>query len=403
MNPSNGKGLLDGLLVIEFGHVMAGPICGRMLADMGADVIKVEHIDGGDATRQFIPPDLDGESAAFLMLNRNKRGISLDLKSVEGLAIAQKLLKSADVLIENHRTGTMERLGLGYEILSEQNPGLIYCEISGFGRTGPMANLGGFDLITQGYSGLMSVTGEGDGRPPVKCGPPLTDITAGILGAMGVLGAYIEKLKTGEGQRVDTSLFEAGVTQSYWQAAMAMATGESPLPLGSAHPMSAPYQAFATLDGWITVGGSNQTNWIRLINALGASELSEDPRFLENSDRIKNVQELDAILSESFKEHTTEDWLTILEDAGVPAGPVASMTEMLDLPQTLAREMVVEVEHSRLGSVKTLGFPVKFSKNPAVISRGAPVLGEHTREILDELGYSEEEILELQGKGIIRT
>ena len=403
MNPSNGKGLLDGLLVIEFGHVMAGPICGRMLADMGADVIKVEHIDGGDATRQFIPPDLDGESAAFLMLNRNKRGISLDLKSVEGLAIAQKLLKSADVLIENHRTGTMERLGLGYEILSEQNPGLIYCEISGFGRTGPMANLGGFDLITQGYSGLMSVTGEGDGRPPVKCGPPLTDITAGILGAMGVLGAYIERLKTGEGQRVDTSLFEAGVTQSYWQAAMAMATGESPLPLGSAHPMSAPYQAFATLDGWITVGGSNQTNWIRLINALGASELSEDPRFLENSDRIKNVQELDAILSESFKEHTTEDWLAILEDAGVPAGPVASMTEMLDLPQTLAREMVVEVEHSRLGSVKTLGFPVKFSKNPAVISRGAPVLGEHTREILDELGYSEEEILELQGKGIIRT
>jgi crotonobetainyl-CoA:carnitine CoA-transferase CaiB-like acyl-CoA transferase len=403
MNPSNGKGLLDGLLVIEFGHVMAGPICGRMLADMGADVIKVEHIDGGDATRQFIPPDLDGESAAFLMLNRNKRGISLDLKSVEGLAIAQKLLKSADVLIENHRTGTMERLGLGYEILSEQNPGLIYCEISGFGRTGPMANLGGFDLITQGYSGLMSVTGEGGGRPPVKCGPPLTDITAGILGAMGVLGAYIERLKTGEGQRVDTSLFEAGVTQSYWQAAMAMATGESPLPLGSAHPMSAPYQAFATLDGWITVGGSNQTNWIRLINALGASELSEDPRFLENSDRIKNVQELDAILSESFKEHTTEDWLTILEDAGVPAGPVASMTEMLGLPQTLAREMVVEVEHSRLGSVKTLGFPVKFSKNPAVISRGAPVLGEHTREILDELGYSEEEIVELEGQGIIRT
>jgi crotonobetainyl-CoA:carnitine CoA-transferase CaiB-like acyl-CoA transferase len=403
MNPSNGKGLLDGLLVIEFGHVMAGPICGRMLADMGADVIKVEHIDGGDATRQFIPPDLDGESAAFLMLNRNKRGISLDLKSVEGLAIAQKLLKSADVLIENHRTGTMERLGLGYETLSEQNLGLIYCEISGFGRTGPMANLGGFDLITQGYSGLMSVTGEGDGRPPVKCGPPLTDITAGILAAMGVLGAYIERLKTGQGQRVDTSLFEAGITQSYWQAAMAMATGESPLPLGSAHPMSAPYQAFETEDGWITVGGSNQTNWLRLVDVLGVSELSNDPRFLENSDRIKNVQELDTILSECFKKHTTEKWLGILEEAGVPAGPVASMTEMLGLPQTLAREMVVEVEHSRLGSVKTLGFPVKFSKNPAVISRGAPVLGEHTREILDELGYSEEEIVELQGKGIIRT
>ena len=274
MNTSKSNGLLDGLLVVEFGHVMAGPICGRMLADMGANVIKVEHINGGDATRQFLPPDLDGESAAFLMLNRNKRGISVDLKSEEGSEIARKLLKSADVLIENHRTGTMERLGLGYDTLSEQNPGLIYCEISGFGRTGPMANLGGFDLITQGYSGLMSVTGEGDGRPPVKCGPPLTDITAGILAAMGVLGAYIERLKTGQGQRVDTSLFEAGITQSYWQAAMAMATGESPLPLGSAHPMSAPYQAFETEDGWITVGGSNQTNWIRLINALALPELS---------------------------------------------------------------------------------------------------------------------------------
>ena len=403
MNTSKSSGLLDGLLVVEFGHVMAGPICGRMLADMGANVIKVEHINGGDATRQFLPPDLDGESAAFLMLNRNKRGISVDLKSEEGSEIARKLLKSADVLIENHRTGTMERLGLGYDTLSEQNPGLIYCEISGFGRTGPMANLGGFDLITQGYSGLMSVTGEGDGRPPVKCGPPLTDITAGILAAMGVLGAYIERLKTGQGQRVDTSLFEAGITQSYWQAAMAMATGESPLPLGSAHPMSAPYQAFETEDGWITVGGSNQTNWIRLINALALPELSEDSRFLENSDRIKNVQELDAILSESFKKKTTEQWLKILEEAGVPAGPVASMTEMLDLPQTLARDMVVEVEHSRLGPVKTLGFPVKFSKNPAAVNRGAPILGEHTREILNELGYSDEEIMELEGTGIIRT
>ena len=403
MNTSKSSGLLDGLLVVEFGHVMAGPICGRMLADMGANVIKVEHIDGGDATRQFLPPDLDGESAAFLMLNRNKRGISVDLKSQEGSDIARKLLRSADVLIENHRTGTMERLGLGYDTLSEQNPGLIYCEISGFGRTGPMANLGGFDLITQGYSGLMSVTGEGDGRPPVKCGPPLTDITAGILAAMGVLGAYIERLKTGQGQRVDTSLFEAGITQSYWQAAMAMATGESPLPLGSAHPMSAPYQAFETEDGWITVGGSNQTNWIRLINALGVPDLSEDRRFLENSDRIKNVQDLDAILSESFKRKTTEQWLKILEEAGVPAGPVASMTEMLGLPQTLARDMVVEVEHSRLGPVKTLGFPVKFSKNPAAVNTGAPILGEHTREILNELGYSDEEIVELESTGIIRT
>ncbi len=402
MTSSERSGPLAGLRVVEFSHIMAGPICGRMLADMGADVIKVEPITGGDATRAFRPPDLGGESAAFMMLNRNKRGVALDLKSEEGLRVALRLIGRADVLIENHRTGTMERLGLGYDRLKENNPGLIYCEISGFGRTGPMAHLGGFDLITQGYSGIMSVTGEGEGRPPVKCAPPITDITAGILAAMGVLAAYVDRLATGRGQRIDTSLFEAGITQSFWQAAMTLATGVSPGPLGSAHPMSAPYQAFETSDGWITVGGSNQANWLRLVEILGLPELAEDPRFLENNDRIRNVDELASVLGERFKMRPTEEWLELLEEGGVPAGPVASIGEMLAMPQTLARDMVVEVEHSKLGPVQTLGFPVKFSETPASVDRGAPLLGEHTPEVLAELGFSDDEVEEFIRSGAAR-
>ncbi len=399
MSSPKRRGPLGGLRVVEFAHIMAGPTCGRMLADMGADVIKVEPVAGGDATRAFRPPDLDGESAAFMMLNRNKRGVALDLKSEGGLEAARRLVERADVLIENHRTGTMERLGLGYDLLRETNPGLIYCEISGFGRTGPMAHLGGFDLISQGYSGIMSVTGEGEGRPPVKCAPPLTDITAGILAAMGVLAAYVERLETGRGQRVDTSLFEAGVTQSFWQAAMTLATGVSPGPLGSAHPLTAPYQAFETSDGWITVGGSNQATWHRLVEIVGLPELAEDSRFLQNADRMRHVGELASILGERFKTRPTAEWLGLLEEAGVPAGPVASIGEMLELPQTLARDMVVEVQHSKLGPVRTVGFPVKFSETPISIERGAPLLGEHTREVLAELGYTDEEIEELIGSG----
>ncbi|MBI2614284.1 MAG: CoA transferase [Gemmatimonadetes bacterium] len=380
---------------------MAGPVCGRMLADLGADVIKVERIPGGDASRGFVPPDIGGESAAFMMLNRNKRGIAVDLKSDGGREVVRRLARRADVLIENYRAGTLERLGLGYERLRGENPGLILCEISGFGRTGPYADIGGVDLIAQGYSGLMSVTGEGPGRPPVKCGPPLTDITAGILGAVGVLAAYVHRQATGEGQRVDTSLFEAGITQTYWQSAITLATGVSPGPLGSAHPLSAPYQAFETRDGWVNVGASSEETWKRLIEVLGHSELRRDARFRTNAARMGHLSELVALLAPEFKKRSTHDWVEALERAGVPAGPVLTIGEMLDHPQTAARAMRTRVPHAKLGAVETLGFPIHLRATPAEVRRGAPMLGEHTREVLAEFGYQTGEIEELVKAGAV--
>jgi crotonobetainyl-CoA:carnitine CoA-transferase CaiB-like acyl-CoA transferase len=393
-------GPLAGIRVVEMAQIMAGPTCGQLLADMGADVIKLEKLPGGDDVRSYSQPSVNGESAAFMMMNRNKRGIALDLKQPEGREALLRLLDRADVVIENYRKGTMEKLGLGYETLAARNPGLIYCEVSGFGRSGPYAERGGFDLIAQGMSGLMSITGEGPGRPPVKVGAPVTDITAGILAAMGVAAAYAHRLQTGKGQKVDTSLFEAGIVHSYWQSAIAFATGVSPGAMGSAHPLNAPYQAFRTADGWINIGAANQKNWERLVAIIGRPELGQDPRFVTNDQRMANRPALEAALNAVFETRATADWLAILEEGGFPAGPVLSIGEMHADPQAVAREMIVETDHPKAGRVKTLGLPVKFSATPGGITRPAPLLGQHSRAILAEIGYNEQQIEQMVAQGV---
>lgn len=374
-----GGGALAGVRVVELAHIMAGPVCGRMLADMGADVVKVESPGGGDPTRALVPLEGVDTSGAFVMMNRGKRGIVADLKGEEGRGVVRRMLARCDVVIENFRKGVMEGFGLGYESLRAANPGLVYCQVTGFGRTGPLADRGGFDLIAQGMTGLMSVTGEGPGRPPVKCGPPLTDITAGVLGAMGVVAALYSRERRGVGQRVDTSLYEAGLMQTFWQSAVTLATGESPGPLGSAHPLAAPYEAFPTADGWITVGGWNQVNWMRLLETLELGELADDARFATNEARMKNQAALREVLAGRLKTAPAGTWLRRLEKAAVPAGPVLSMLEALRHPQTVAREMVVTVEQGG-NAVETMGMPVKLSEAPGAVASGAPRLGEHTEE-----------------------
>ncbi len=397
------SGPLSGMRVIELAHIMAGPACGLLLADMGADVIKVEKTGSGDDSRRFLPPDIKGESAAYMMMNRNKRGIALDLKHVDGKRVLKTLLKTADVVIENYRHDTMSRLGLDYDTLKTLNPGLIYCEISGFGRTGPYRERGGFDLIAQGMSGLMSITGEGPDRPPVKVGPPITDITAGILAAMGVSAAYASKLQTGLGQRVDTSLFEAGITHTFWQSAIAFATGVAPGPMGSAHPLNAPYQAIATRDGWINLGAANQTNWERMLGVIEANYLNDDERFSSNAMRMQNRSALVIELEACFTLRNTDEWVNMLNQAGIPAGPILNISQMHKDPQALAREMILDVEHPLAGSVKTLGSPVKFHGTPGSINCAAPLLGQHSREVLADAGFSAEAIEQLVAKGVVEV
>src|SRR5256886_15679738 len=384
-------GALDGLKVIELAHIMSGPTAGMLLADMGADVIKVERVPGGDDTRRFVPPEVNGEASAFMMMNRNKRGIALDLKQALAREALRRLIDRADVVIENFRVGTLERLDLGYDTLRRTNPALIYCAISGYGRTGPDADKGGFDLVAQGLSGLMRITGE-PGGPPTKVGSPVTDINAGILAALGIVVAYVHRLRTGQGQLVDTSLLEAGVMQTFWQSAIFLGSGKEIGPLGSAHPLTAPYQAFATQDGWITIGASSQSNYERLIQVLEAPELLADERFRDNASRMANLRALVELIELRFKRKPSSEWLAALAAAGVPAGPVLGIAEMLKHPQVLARDMVIETQHPKAGKVRALGCPIKFSDKPACLHRPPPRIGQPTREGLEQYRCTSAEI-----------
>ncbi|MEM9879308.1 MAG: CoA transferase [Pseudomonadota bacterium] len=394
------NGPLAGIKVLELAHVMAGPACGRLLADLGADVIKLERPEGEDA-RRMAPPWHGDEAAGFLMMNRNKRGIAVNLKAEAGKDIVRRLVQESDVLIENFRTGTLDRLGLGYSALSALNPKLIFCEISGYGRTGPYAEKGGFDLVAQAMSGLMSVTGEGPGREPVKAGVPIGDIGAGLFATIGVLAALRERDKTGKGQRVDTSLFEAASAFMLWPAAMQIASGEQPQPMASAHPLDAPYQAFQASDGWFIVGAANQANWLRLIKAMDAEYLQDDPRFHSNPARVENLAQLVDTLTPLFKRRSRVDWMERLDAAGVPTGPINNVADMLADPQLKARGMIRNTKHPSLGDVATLGLPIRFSDTEISIERPAPRLGEHNIEILQGLGFSQDEIEALFDSGAI--
>jgi crotonobetainyl-CoA:carnitine CoA-transferase CaiB-like acyl-CoA transferase len=304
-------------------------------------------------------------------------------------------------VLENFRKGTLDKLGVGYDVISKINPKIILCEISGYGRTGPYADKGGFDLVAQGMSGLMSITGESKEKPPMKVGAPITDITAGLLATSGILAAIIHRNKTGEGQKVDTSLFEAGIVHTYWQSAIAGATGVSPGPLGSAHPLTAPYQAFKTKDKWITIGASNQNTWLKLIKAIDRKDLQENEKFSSNLNRKKNLTELVEILTTVLSKKTSLEWLKIFDDNGFPCGPINSITDMFEDPQTIDRQMILEVDNKKAGKSKAIGMPIKFSKSKTEKSKGAPNLGEHTKEIMINFGYKEKEIEDFYSRKII--
>jgi crotonobetainyl-CoA:carnitine CoA-transferase CaiB-like acyl-CoA transferase len=390
---------LEGIRVIDQTQVMAGPTCAMLLGDLGADVIKVEP-PGGEATRRIEPELVPGVSAAFVAVNRNKRAMTLDLKHPRGVDVFKTLVRTADVLIENYRPGVAKRLGVDYETLATANPRLVYCSISGFGQTGPYASRGGYDLIAQGMSGIMSVTGHAGG-PPVKVGVPITDLGAALFGVFGILCALRARRTTGRGQFVDTSLYEAGVALSVWEATEFWYTGEIPQRLGTAHRMNGPYQAFRASDGHFTVGAANERLWPRFTRLLGLESLMSDPRFVDVGDRVKNrlalEQEIERVTATKPRRH----WLEQCETAGIPAGPIYSVPEALADPHAVARGMVQEVDHADAGRVKTLGNPVKMSASPPTLRRAAPRLGEDSTAILTELGYDDGEIRELARQRVI--
>src|SRR5438552_8954069 len=391
---------LEGMRVVDCSRVLAGPFCAMLLSDLGADVIKVEDTGSGDESRTW-PPHKDGESAAFLVINRNKRDMTLDLKTAEGVEVLKRLAGRADVLIENFRTGTMESFGLGYDTLAADNPGLVYCSISAFGLTGPRKDGAGYEALMQAFSGIMSITGEPDGAP-VRAGVSFLDLTTGIFCAFGIVNALLHRTKTGLGQRVDGSLLETAVTLLNYHAEGYLLTGAIPKALGSSHPSLSPYRNFRCRDGqWVFIAGANDRFWQRLVPALGLAWMATDRRFATNIERVNHRKELETELEQAIAMHDREPLLKILEEAGVPATPVNTVDRVMDDPQTAARRSIERVVRPRAGQLPGRGPPVPFSRSRAGRRRAARRQGEHTDQVLAEHGYSAGRIAELRAKKVI--
>ena len=389
---------LEGIRVLDITQVMAGPYAAMLLADLGADVIKLEP-PGGDSTRQM-PGAVGSDTPAFNAVNRGKRSIVVDLKLPAGHDLCVRLAAATDILIENYRPGVLASLGLGYDTLAAINPRLIYASISGYGQTGPARGKGGFDLVAQGVSGIMSITGDPDGAP-VKAGVPLTDLGAGLFAVIGVLAALRARDASGKGQHVDTSLVDAGVALSVWEATEYFAAGVVPVALGSAHRMNAPYQAIACADGYITLGGANDRIFKKICDALGHPEWLTMAEYCDNAARVKHrdslAKKIEAVTASQPRAH----WLALFDANEIPCGPINDYAQVFADPQVRARGMVVETEHPTLGRIKTLGSPIKMSATPADVARPAPRLGEHSDEILSEAGYSTTEIAALRTQRVV--
>lgn len=390
-------GPLAGIRVLDCTLALAGPFCGLVLADLGADVIKIESPDPKARTEGGLAA-YKGENGHFLIANRNKRGITLDLKQDSAREILHRLVRTADVFIQNYRPGVMQRLGCDWATLHEINPRLVYCSISGFGEGSPYADFAGFDLIAQGMSGLMSVTGLPDGGEPVKVGTPVCDLGAGMYGALGIVSALLHRVESGTGQHVEATLLDTPISWLTWRAAEYWGTGELPEPQGSGR---AAYRAFQCADGrWVNIGPSNRL-WPAACKTLGVPELIEDPRFNTATLRVQNHRELSRLFQEQFCKRPAEEWICAFQRVGIPVGPIKNVAEILDDPHVKAREMVVEVDHPVIGRMKTLGVPVKLSETPGAVTRAAPTLGQHSDEILTELGYTGAEIASFRDARVI--
>ncbi|PIU47840.1 MAG: formyl-CoA transferase [Candidatus Hydrogenedentes bacterium CG07_land_8_20_14_0_80_42_17] len=394
-------GALDGIKVLDLSRVLAGPYGTQILADHGAEVWKVEIPGKGDDTRAFGPPFQNGESAYFMSVNRNKRSITINMKSNDGIEIIKNLLLKADVLIENFRPGTLDKFGLDADSALKMNPRLIYCSVSGFGQTGPWSRKPGYDLAIQGMGGIMSLTGEPDG-PPTKVGTSIADIISGIYAAQGILLALVARNKTGRGQKIDISMLDGQISLLTYQAGIYFAEGKSPMRKGNQHPTICPYETFKTKDGYLNLAVGNDKLWLSFCELINRPDLKSDERFTTNPKRVACRNILFPILSEIFSTRSTAEWISLLEKAGIPAGPIFTVEEVLEHEQTKAREMVVAMEHPKAGRIRLTGIPIKLSDTPGKIKTPPPVAGQHTEEILrNVLGYSKEKIEELRKSGAI--